>query len=191
MHFGIYLPPITAETWAVRLWNIKAFPGGALIIHVQFTCFVGNETVSKIIWPSLPLSEKAKSSFLNLQGTECTHTQRANTLVPSPSGQTLLATELIIHNRCSEMFSRIYDGAQRNSQVSLWCCFSLPSYKDKGLHRERMSAQQFFSPPRRRHNQKKFPPFSEIHHPRRLRLNTSQSLGTLGRSLLIYPNNTV
>lgn len=62
--------------------------------------------------------------------------------------------ELIIHNRCSEMFSRIYDGAQRNSQLSLWCCFSLLSYKDKGLHRERMSAQPFSPPPTPK---KKFP----------------------------------
>lgn len=37
----------------------------------------------------------------------------------------------------------------------------------------------------------KIPPLSEIHHPRRQRLNRSQSLGTLGRGLPIYPNNTV
>lgn len=67
----------------------------------------------------------AKSS--KLRGFEYLYKLRrtlsSNTLVSAPSGQTLLATELIIHNRCSEMFSWIYDRAQRNSQVSLWCCF--------------------------------------------------------------------
>lgn len=91
--------------------------------------------------------------------------------------------ELIIHNRCSEMFSWIYDRAQRNSQVSLWCCFSPLSYKDKGLHWERMSAQPFSFP--------KIPSLSEIHHLRGQRLNRSQSLRNLGGRWLIYPNNTV
>lgn len=72
----------------------------------------------------------AKSLFLKLQGFEYlythTHTLFSNTLVFTPSGQTLLAMELIIHNRCSEMFSWIYDRAQRNSQVSLWCCAFSP-----------------------------------------------------------------
>lgn len=119
-------------------------------------CFVDNVTVTRIFFPSLYILKKrrrcvrgdkyAKPSFLKLQGIEYTHTRLANTLVLTPPGQTLLAMELIIHNRCSEMFSRIYDGAQRNSQVSLWCCFPPLSYKDKGLHRERMSAQPFSSP---------------------------------------------
>lgn len=96
-------------------------------------CFVDNVTVTRIFFPSIYILEKkekmrqgdkyAKPSFLKLQGIEYTHTRLANTLVLTPPGQTLLAMELIIHNRCSEMFSRIYDGAQRNSQVSLWCCF--------------------------------------------------------------------
>lgn len=77
-------------------------------------------------------------------------------MVSFPSGQTPLAAELIIHNRCSEMFGWIYDRALRNSQVSLWCYFSLLSYKYEGLHDERMSAQLFFPSPR-------FPCFLRFH----------------------------
>lgn len=67
--------------------------------------------------------------------------------------------------------------AQRNRQVSLWCRFPPPSYKDERLHRERMSPQQ-----RSRR--------SESRHPRRRRLHRSQSRGPWG-VLLVYPHNSV
>lgn len=111
------------------------------------------------------------------------HTHRT-TMDPFPSGQTPLATELIIHNRCSEMFSWIYDRAQRNSQVSLWCYFSLLSYKNKGFHRERISAQLLSPSP-------KIPLLSEIQHFRGRNLNPRGSLRNLRRNLLILPINTM
>lgn len=59
-------------------------------------------------------------------------------VVSVPSGQTLLATELIIHHRCSGMFTRIYDwrSEEQPSQplVAADLFFSCPlSYKDVGF----------------------------------------------------------
>lgn len=100
---------------------------GTVIIYVQQHVLWIMKLLQKTIWPPSSILKKgrvwrdkyAKSSFLNLEGVERAHTNFANTLFLIPSGQTLLAMELIIHNRCSEMFSRIYVGAQKNSQVSL------------------------------------------------------------------------